>query len=240
VEKRSTGYVNTALVPVPKLEEDCYDWWERHEQVLKLKDAVNPEIVLIGDSLTHFWGGEPQSAIANGPKAWEDLFSRYRVLNLGFGWDRTQNVLWRLEHGELSGLSPKMVIVNIGTNNTSETVNARSNTPDELKEAIREIFARIRIAAPQANLVLMAVFPCEEKPEHPRRKLIAAINERYAAFAAEEDITFVDIGPKLLQPDGTLTRETAPDFCHLTEQGYQVWTHALRPLLPPPDSKTRE
>lgn len=224
--------INTAVIPVPKLEQDSYDWWERHEQVLKVKDAINPEIVLIGDSITHFWGGEPKSKIVYGKEeAWKSVFSPYRVLNLGFGWDRIQNVLWRLDHGEMSGIQPKAVILNIGTNNTSETVNARANTADEMKEGVREVCMRVRTLAPQARIILMAVFPREEHPDHPRRRLIAEINLRYAKLAEELRLTFIDIGTQLLEPDGTMTREIASDFCHLTEQGYQIWANAIRPLL---------
>src|SRR5690606_29118034 len=104
---------NTAIVPVPKLEEDSYNWWDRHAEVLRIKDTIDPEIVLIGNSITHFWGGLPQIRSKdgklrkpNGPKAWDALFHDRRVLNLGFGWDRTQNVLWRLDRGELDGIHP--------------------------------------------------------------------------------------------------------------------------------------
>lgn len=231
--KVSSGIgVNTAIIPVSKLEQDSYDWWERHEQVLKVKDAIDPEVVLIGDSITHFWGGEPKSEIVYGTKkAWESVFAPYRVLNLGFGWDRIQNVLWRLDHGEMNGLQPKAVVINIGTNNTSETANARANTADEMKEGMREVCIRIRTLAPQADIILMAVFPREEHPDHPRRRLIAEINMRYAELAEELRLTYVDIGAQLLEPTGTMTREIASDFCHLTERGYQIWADAIRPLL---------
>ena len=84
---------NTAIVPVSKLENDCYNWWERHKEVLSIKDSINPEIVLIGNSITHFWGGEPKLRgedgnlrDPNGPKSWDSLFHNYRMLNIGFGW----------------------------------------------------------------------------------------------------------------------------------------------------------
>ena len=97
---------NTAIIPVPKLEDDSYDWWERHKDVLSIKDTLDPEIVLIGNSITHFWGGDfpplkkadGTSRKANGPHSWEATFHNHRVLNLGFGWDRTQNVLWRFKN----------------------------------------------------------------------------------------------------------------------------------------------
>jgi lysophospholipase L1-like esterase len=226
--------VNTAIIPVPKLEEDCYDWWERHEQVLRIQAEIDPEIVLIGDSITHFWGGEPRSDnIQGAPEAWHSVFAPYRVLNMGFGWDRTQNVLWRLDHGELHGLTPRTVVVLIGTNNTSETENARANAPEEIAEGLRAICDRIETLAPQANIVVMAVLPREQQHDHPRRKHIAETNALYAELAKERGYAFVDIGPQLLESDGTLSQETAPDFCHLTELGYRRWADALRPLLRP-------
>ena len=151
--------LNTAIVPVPKLENDSYDWYARHEAVLKVKDQINPEIVMIGDSITHFWGGPPELGNQRGPLAWKDLFGQRRVLNLGFGWDRTQNVLWRLDHGEFDGLRPRCVVINIGTNNFSATANARANTPTEVVEGIRVICTRIRTKAPESRICLLYTSP---------------------------------------------------------------------------------
>lgn len=228
----SVGTDNTAVIPVPKLEEDGYDWWERHEQVLRLKETIDPEIVLIGDSLTHFWGGQPESGNEHGTgEAWDSVFANRRVLNLGFGWDRTQNVLWRLDHGQMSGLSPQWVVVNIGTNNTSETVNARANTASEIRDGVRAICERVRTYAPSARIVLMAVFPREEETDHPRRGLIHEINLLYEKLAEEQGLAFLNIGRDLLAEDGRLHREIAPDGCHLSELGYSKWAAALRNLL---------
>jgi lysophospholipase L1-like esterase len=224
--------IKTAVIPVPKLEKDCYDWWARHEQVLLVKDKIDPEVVLIGDSLTHFWEGDPAAGVIHGSKeAWYSVFAPYRVLNLGFGWDRTQNVLWRLDYGEMEGLDPKVVVILIGTNNTSETENARANDPDEIAEGLCAICDRIHDYAPKAAIVIMAILPREEMPNNPRRKQIEEINTRYAKLAKDRQYDFVDIGPSLLEADGTLSQHIAFDFCHLTELGYQIWADALRPLL---------
>ncbi|HVJ46924.1 MAG TPA: hypothetical protein VM511_11095, partial [Luteolibacter sp.] len=99
---------NNAIVPVGKLENDFYDWNKRHEEILAIKDKIDPEIVLIGDSITHLWGGQPNEPKGNrGAIAWKELFGEKRVLNCGFGWDRTQNVLFRINNGEIDGLKPK-------------------------------------------------------------------------------------------------------------------------------------
>ena len=229
---------NSAIVPVPKLENDSYNWWTRHADVMRIKDSINPEIVLIGNSITHFWGGEPKLIDSdgrlrkpNGPESWSSLFGKYRVLNMGFGWDRTQNVLWRLDRGELDGLHPKLVIINIGTNNTSQTQNARMNTAPEIVEGISAICKRVRSKIPGARIILMAVFPRERDSLNPRRLLINEINRELAVFAKEQNITLVDISKGMLEPDGTFIQGMTSDFCHPTEKGYHVWADALRPVI---------
>jgi lysophospholipase L1-like esterase len=232
---------NTAIVPAAKLENDSYDWWARHAEVLRIKDSINPQVVLIGNSITHFWGGEPKLRYANGklrkpngPKSWEGLFASYRVLNLGFGWDRTQNVLWRLDHGELDGLHPRTVVIDIGTNNTSQTPNARINTAAEIVEGIRAVCLRVRSKTPDAQIILMAVFPREQSPDHPRRILINEINRQLEIFTKEQKLTFVNIAPGMLAPDGTLLPDITRDFCHPTDKGYQVWAEAIREYITAP------
>lgn len=231
--------INTAIVPTPKLEDDSYDWWERHNDVLNVKDSLNPEIVLIGNSITHFWGGkypplkfaDGSSREPNGPNSWSSTFENLRVLNLGFGWDRTQNVLWRLDNGELDGLNPRLVIIHIGTNNTSETNNARMNSASEIIEGIEAICIRVRSKIPSAKIVLMQIMPREEKPDHPRRKLINETNQLLKKLADKNNITLLDISSKMLTSDGILTKELTFDYCHPTDAGYQIWGNALRPYI---------
>ena len=224
---------NTAIVPVPKLENDSYDWYARHAAVLRIKDEIDPEIVLVGDSITHFWGGEPKGNSANGPKAFASVFGPYRVLNLGFGWDRTQNVLWRFDRGEFDGLHPRTVVIHIGTNNTSQTEHARQNTPAEIVAGIAAICGRVRSKSPGARIILMQVMPREEKPDNPRRAQIAEINRLLVDFAKANHFDLLDLAPKLLNADGTLPSSLMPDFCHPNEKGYTIWADALRPLLGP-------
>jgi len=222
---------NSAVVPMTKLENDSYDWWVRHAEILQVKDSINPEIVLIGDSISHFWGGEPRANLANGSQAFDSVFAPYRVLNMGFGWDRTQNVLWRLDHGELDGLHPHTVLLHIGNNNTRETPNARVNLPEEIVEGIAAICSRVRSKVPGVRIILMKILPCEEQPDHSRRVLIDAVNSLLIEFARAHQLELVDLAPKMLKPDGTLPQELAPDFCHPNEAGYQIWADTLRPML---------
>jgi len=224
---------NNATNPTPKLEEDGYDWAGRHQEILDIKDRVHPELVFIGDSITHAWGGLPETgARRTGEEVLRAAFPGRRILNLGFGWDRTQNVLWRLEHGELDGLHPRAVVIHIGSNNTSATRNARQNTPDEIAAAIVRIVEQVHAKAPAARILLMAVFPREERPDHPRRRQIGEINRWLRAQAGQvPGVVWIDLGPKLTRPDGTISREIMSDFCHPTARGYQIWADSVNGQL---------
>ena len=225
---------NSACQPVGKLEEDFYDWHARHEAVLALKESVKPEIVLIGDSITHLWGGQPLEPRGNrGAESWDSLFGGRAVMNLGFGWDRTQNVLWRIQHGELDGLRPRFAVIHIGTNNLAGTPNARENTPAEIAEGIQAVVERTKAVCPGVKILLIAVMPRGEKPDDPSRRRVAAINALLPEVAKTTGATLIDLTGALLEPDGTIARETMPDFLHPGPRGYAVWADALRPHLNP-------
>lgn len=219
---------NTALIPVPRLEQDNYDWYDRHHAELALTQSFRPEIVMIGDSITHFWAGLPLSARRNGPKAWQDLFGDRAVLNLGFGWDRTQNVLWRLRQGELRGLTPREIVINIGTNNLTGTANARANTPAETVDGIAAIVAEVRRQAPASHVTLMAIFPRGARQNAPLRAPIAATNRLLAErFAHDPTLRFLDIGAQFLNEQGDMREGVMIDGTHPSETGYALWAAAL-------------
>lgn len=220
--------VNTAVVPMPRLEDDFYNWWTRHADALGARTAAAPEIVLIGDSITHLWGGEPKANRVNGARTWAETFVARRVLNLGFGWDRTQNVLWRLEHGEFDGLKPRLVILNIGTNNFSATGHSRANTPEEVAAGIRAICAKIRALSPETHVLVMGVLPRGHQPGDFFRAPIAALNAILSRELADEPgTTFLDIGARFLDAQGRMAPELMPDGTHPSEAGYALWGRAL-------------
>jgi lysophospholipase L1-like esterase len=226
--------VNPATVPVGKLEMDGYNWEDRHAAVMTVKDQIEPEIVLIGDSITHFWGGQPDDGKARGREAWAALFGERKVLNLGFGWDRTQNVLKRIELGELDGLDPKVIVIHIGTNNLAGTPQARAATPAQIAEGITAVVDRAQAKCPNAKVILMAVFPRGKDATNPHRTSIAEINRLLAPLAQKSRVTLLDITDRWLAPDGSVSTDLMPDSLHPNEKGYGVWSEALRPLLSNP------
>jgi len=220
--------VNTAVIPVEKLEQDSYDWYARHQAVLQLQKKARPSVVMIGDSITHFWAGQPVARQTNGPTAWRHAFGESSVVNLGFGWDRTQNVLWRLRQGELDGFAPRWVVLEIGTNNLTGTEHARANTPEEVAAGIDAIYADIRERLPRTRIALMAILPRGARPDDPLREPIRRTNSLLAArYANDPHVKYLDIGAKLLAPDGTLPATLMPDGTHPSDPGYQIWADAL-------------
>ncbi len=226
---------NPALDAKPQKPRRDYDWMKRHEAILAGKDKLNPEVVMIGDSITHMWAGFPDTGKYGnrGPVSWKKLHGDKPVLNLGFGADRVQNVLWRLQQGEMDGLKPKWVVLNIGTNNlVGGGAYDRACSPAEIDEGIQNLVGVIRSKAPSAKLVVMGVFPRGASAKDAHRAKIAELNALLKKrFAGAKDTTFLDIGEKFLEPDGTLPRELMPDRLHPSEKGYALWADALAQVM---------
>jgi len=217
---------NPALIPVQNTAKDNYNFDQRHAAILAQKDALKPQIVLIGDSITMRWGGPPDKGKLR--PSWQAAFGGIPTLNLGFGFDLTQNVLWRLDHGEFDNLSPKTVVILIGTNNMTGAPGSKATTPAQTVEGIMAIITRVQAKSPRSKIIVTAVLPRGELPANPFRPKIAEINATLAkALAAKPEIKLIDIGASFLQPDGTLPKTLMPDGTHPSEEGYAIWAKAL-------------
>jgi lysophospholipase L1-like esterase len=215
----------STLVPVTQSRDwRVYDWAERHAACVKLMRERQPEIVMLGDSITHFWGGEPVGGRRNGVDEWDRFFAGRRVVNLGYGWDRTENVLWRLTHGEFDAVTPRVVVVMIGTNNID------LNTPDEIAAGVAAICDELHRRSPATRILLLGIFPRGEHPDATRAK-VDAVNRRIAALDGRGAVTYLDIGRVFLETDGSISNTVMSDFLHPTALGYQKWTAAMGPAL---------
>lgn len=215
----------STLVPVTQNRDwKNYDWASRHASILSLMKQKPPELVFLGDSITHFWGGEPADARLRGPAVWEKYYGARRAVNIGYGWDRTENVLWRLRNGEVDGISPKVVVVMIGIN------NAGINTVEEIAAEIDAICGELYLRLPQTKILLLGIFPRGAKPDSVRAK-VAAVNERVAKLNGSRNITYLDIGRVFLEADGSISPAVMNDYLHPTAEGYERWAAAMEPLL---------
>jgi lysophospholipase L1-like esterase len=201
-----------------------YDWAERHAACVKLMTERQPDIVMLGDSITHFWGGEPVGGRRTGVDEWDRFFAGRRVVNLGYGWDRTENVLWRLTHGEFEHVSPKLVVVMIGTNNID------LNTPDEIAAGVTAICAELHRRSPATQILLLGIFPRGAHPDATRAK-VADVNQRLAGLDGRDAVTYLDVSDAFVESDGSITTAVMYDFLHPTALGYQRWTAAMEPTF---------
>ncbi|MBL9181270.1 MAG: GDSL family lipase [Verrucomicrobiaceae bacterium] len=189
-----------------------------HERFVKIAQEGTAQLVFLGDSITAGWNGKKE--------IWDKAFGAYKPANFGIGGDRTQHVLWRITHGELDGIKPKAVVLMIGTNNSG------SDPAEGIAKGVTAIVETIRAKQPQAKILLLAVFPRGEKPSpNPGREKLAKVNEIIAKLHDGQNIHFLDIGAKFLQPDGSISKEIMPDFLHLSVAGYQIWADAISPKL---------
>jgi lysophospholipase L1-like esterase len=201
-----------------------YDWATRHRAIVARNEQVKPDILLLGDSITHFWGGEPSDARARGPLSYQKYFGAFKVTNIGYGWDRTENVLWRLRHGEVDGIRPRVVMVMIGTNNMT------INTTEEIAAGVAAICDELQVRLPQSKILLLGIFPRGAKPDAGRDK-IAAVNRELAKQNGTRNITYLDIGKVFLEADGSIAPAIMNDYLHPTEAGYERWGEAIAPTL---------
>ncbi len=219
-------------IPCPKIEQDCYDWNERHQWVLGQVRNHKFRIVFVGDSITHFWAG--WKTIDHGKKVWDEYYSKLPVLNIGFGFDRTQNVLWRLEHGELEGQSPNLIILNIGTNQFSITPNYSGDSAEDAAAGVLAVVEKLRAMFPKTKLVVMAVFPRgPDTADHYFLSRIGGLNRILKdRLAGRPDTVFLDIGQEFLFPDGSQNQKLYTDGgCHPGPEGYRIWAESLKPFI---------
>jgi lysophospholipase L1-like esterase len=212
---------NTATNPVPRDAK----WIARHEGFVKQAQQGGIDLLFMGDSITDFWRNR-------GSNVWNTYYAPLHAANFGISADRTQHVLWRIEHGELDGIHPKVVVLMIGTNNTGKEQDHQTirNTPPQVIEGVTAVVREIQAKLPETKILLLAIFPRSQRGE-PIRDEIKQINLSIAQLDDGKSVTFLDIGPKFLEPDGTLSREIMPDLLHPSEKGYKIWAEAMQPTL---------
>jgi beta-glucosidase len=173
----------------------------------------------VGDSITEYWHNSP---------LWQKRYLPVKAADFGVGGDTTQNVLWRLTAGhEIDGLSPKVATLLVGVNN----LNLNGDSAEDTAKGIAAIVKTLRQKLPKTKILLFGVFPCDEQPSSGKRALVAEINKRIAPLADGDRVRYLDLGPKLLNPDGTISKEVMPDFLHPSAKGFEIWSQAMDPVL---------
>ena len=191
----------------------------RHADFNEIARRGDIDLVFLGDSITQRWGEA-------GREVWDKYYSRRKVANFGIGGDRTQHVLWRIEHGNFDGIYPKAIILLIGINNSSA-----GNTAQEIADGVMTIVQKLREKVPGSKILLLAVFPSGERPENPERVRAIAANAIFQKVADGRMIRYLDIGDRFTKGDGTISKIIMPDFDHLSPSGYELWAEAIEPVV---------
>ena len=206
-----------AMVPAPQTA----DWWmPQHERNVARVRQGSVDLLMIGDSITQGWGDE-------GRRVWERYYAHRRAVNQGFNSDRTEQVLWRLQHGEIDGIHPKVAVVMIGTNNSG----TRKDPPAETAAGVQAIVTLLRAKLPETKILLLGIFPRDAAATDSLRILNGSINDRLRGFADVQHLFYLDLGHLFLDRDGQLKRDLMPDLLHPNEQGYRVWAEGMEPQL---------
>lgn len=214
---------NTAVIPAHRL--DRKSWSERHEQILEKVKSSDPKLIMIGNSITH------NLDLPDRKFLWDQYLTALDAVNLGISGDRTENVIWRLQNGEIDGIHPKVATLLIGTNNTDGNNYLEISTSEELAEGIREICRILRQKLPETEIVLLGILPYGYKPNH-RDETNKAANAIIAGFPEKDSkIHYYDLGYLFLNENGTVNGKLMPDYLHPTAEGGKLVFEALVPVI---------
>lgn len=205
---------HAAVTPVPR----DGGWMKRHESFNERVQRGNVDLIFIGDSITQGWEGA-------GKDVWQKYYGAGNAVHLGISGDRTQHVLWRLENGNIAGISPKLAVIMIGTNNSGD------NSPREIADGIEAIVAKLRKELPETKILLLGIFPRGADENDSRRRVNEKTNEIVSKLHDGESVHYLDIGEEFLEDDGTLPRAIMPDLLHLSPQGYEIWAKSIEPKV---------
>jgi len=194
----------------------------KHEANLEVAKQGNSDVLFMGDSITDFWRN-PEGNYAGKPVL-DKYFGSLKVANFGIAGDTTQGVLYRLQHGEGQGFSPKAVMLMIGTNNTGR------NTAAEIAEGIGAVVMELQKDFPKAKILLLGIFP-RSTANDPVRATIAEINTSIARLHDGDRVNYLDIGSKFLDAAGGIPKDVMSDALHPTTKGYEIWAEAVKEPL---------
>jgi lysophospholipase L1-like esterase len=210
-----------------------------HAQLLQKAQQGRIDIYFEGDSIVRRWGAtDYPNFLAN----WTENFYGWNAADFGWGADRTQNILWRLQNGELDGIDPKVIVLLAGTNNVGTEPRDEGKVA-EIARGVKAIVDLCRQKAPNATIILTAIFPRNDNLA--LMPTITRINARLARIADGTKVRFLNINDRLADKDGRLVEGVLNerDKLHPTLKGYQIWADALKPifreLLGPPAATDR-
>jgi lysophospholipase L1-like esterase len=209
-------------LPSPRREDYPWmsriEWCERFQNNLEDPARHGTRLVFMGDSITQGWTDLAFDT-------WSQAFGHLQPLRLGIGGDRTQNLLWRMDQGELKDLNPRVLVLLIGINNLNG-----GDSPEATARGVQSLVEQMQRHLPSTQLLLLGLLPSGAMADDPLRSRIQETNQRLAALSRER-VYYADIGSSFLTSDGSIDPQLMPDFLHPSPEGYRVFAKALAPHL---------
>ena len=224
--------IRLADVPAVPVSEYTRSWWlPRFEEKRALAEKEDFPVVFIGDSIVHNWEAGPGTK-GRGKDVWPRYFAEgpYRALNAGFGGDRTEHVLWRLDHGLFGRTNPKAVVLMIGTNNTGH-FGVEDEPPGDTFAGISAIVGRIRRLRPEAKVILHPIFPCGQDATDGARRRNDRVNELLPRLCDGKNVVWCDLSSLFVDGKGRMIDGLTADLLHPTAAGYELWAKNVIPFL---------
>jgi platelet-activating factor acetylhydrolase IB subunit beta/gamma len=196
-------------------------WLKLHEAHVKTVQANQGpiDVLLLGDSITIQWGA-----------SWKQHFPELKAVNIGIGGDKTQNVLWRLDHGGVDGLEPRSIVLMIGNNNMFFSPETGI---EAVAKGIEMCVKNLRGKFPRTPLVLVKILPAHA-PGTRFYEDIRKTNTLLDGLKLDSNpkISLLDLTADFTNADGTLKKTLfTPDNIHLSSEGYAVYAAKLKPQL---------
>lgn len=200
------------------------NWMNRHQSFLDRARQGGIDLLFLGDSITDGWRD-------TGLETWTRCFEPLAAANFGLWGDATANLLWRVQNGELEGFAPKLIVLLIGTNDIPWEVTAGQADPsrEAAFEAISRVVQTLRSRQPASRILILGVFPREEKP-CLAREVLRALNAQLSGLADGNFVHFLDIGHIFMEGD-RIPSSIMPDELHLSAEAYRRWGEALLPVV---------
>jgi lysophospholipase L1-like esterase len=194
----------------------------RHDEYVDKARAGNIDLYMLGDSITDFWQNRHKSN-------WDAHLGGWKSADFGISGDRTQHVLWRINNGELDGVKPKVIVLLIGTNNLASNTVFAENSVDDTAKGVKAIVDTLKEKQPQAHILLMGVFPREDKPLNDK---VDALNARISSLDDGRQVKYLNINASFTDSHGKLLKGVMlRDNLHPDDKGYDLWAAAITPLL---------
>lgn len=217
IDQHDAAAQPAALLPEPQTAA----WWmARHDATVAALRGNAVDLLFIGDSITQGWEDA-------GREVWTRYYGSRRAFNLGYNSDRTEHVLWRLQHGELDGIAPRAIVLLIGTNNTS----AERESPEDTAAGVRAIVELLRHRLPSSQVLVLGLFPRGLDANDRARQVNVQVNRHLQTLADHRTVWYLDLGELFYDKAGRLSTVAMPDLLHPSAEGYRRWAEAMEPMI---------